>query len=77
MKAEAVSVGSRLLEDESTLDRAFVDQTISPDTLVALTAKIGETQGRLGAAHPKYHLTVAALLSADQKHRYTELRGYR
>ena len=26
--------------------------------------------------HLKYHLTTAALLTADQRHRYARLRGY-
>jgi Spy/CpxP family protein refolding chaperone len=77
MKAEAVSVGEKLIEDEAALDRAFAAQTISPSTLEALTAQIGKTQGRLRAVHLKYHLTTAALLSVHQKHRYTALRGYR
>lgn len=77
MKAEAVPVGETLIEQERALDRAFAEQTISPDTLTALTARIGETQGRLRAIHLKYHLTTAGLLSPHQRHRYAQLRGYR
>jgi hypothetical protein len=77
MKAEAVPVGEALIAHESALDRAFAEQSISPDALDALTARIGETQGRLRAVHLKYHLITAALLSPHQRHRYAELRGYR
>jgi hypothetical protein len=77
MKAEAVPAGEALIAHETTLDRAFADQTISADTLAALTAQIGEAQGRLRAIHLKYHLTTADLLSPHQRHRYAELRGYR
>jgi Spy/CpxP family protein refolding chaperone len=77
MKAEAVPVGETLIERESALDRVFAERTISPDTLVRLTAQIGETQGRLRAVHLKYHLTTADLLSPQQRHRYAALRGYR
>jgi acetylornithine/succinyldiaminopimelate/putrescine aminotransferase len=77
MKAEAVSVGETLIAHESALDRAFAEQSISAASLASLTAQIGETRGRLRAIHLKYRLTTADLLSAHQRHRYAELRGYR
>jgi hypothetical protein len=77
MKAEAVAVGEKLIEQERTLDRAFVDRRISPETLARFTAQIGETQGELRAIHLKYHLTTADLLTMHQRQRYAELRGYR
>lgn len=77
MRAEATTVGETLIEQERALDRAFGERTISPDTLTAMTSKIGETQGRLRAVHLRYHLTTAALLSTHQRQRYSELRGYR
>ena len=77
MKAEAIPVGETLIQQESALDRQFAEHKISPETLTQLTARIGETQGRLRAVHLKYHLTTAELLTAHQRHRYAELRGYR
>ena len=77
MKAEAMAVGETLIEQESALDRAFASQRISAASLNSLTSQIGQTQARLRAVHLKYHLTTADLLSAHQKHRYAELRGYR
>ena len=77
MKAEAVPVGEKLIEQERTLDRAFAERRISPESLAQLTAQIGETQGQLRAVHLKYHLTTADLLTTHQRHRYVELRGYR
>jgi Spy/CpxP family protein refolding chaperone len=76
MKAEAVPVGEKLIERERALDQAFAQREITPTTLAALTAQIGETQGELRAVHLKYHLTTAELLSPHQRHRYAELRGY-
>jgi hypothetical protein len=76
MKTEAVPLGEKLIEQESALDRAFAERSISPATLAALTADIGKTQGLLRAVHLKYHLTTADLLSAHQRHLYAELRGY-
>ena len=77
MKAEAIPVGERLIEQEGALDREFADRRISADTLARLTAQIGATQGELRAIHLKYHLSTADLLSPHQRHRYAELRGYR
>jgi hypothetical protein len=77
MKTEAVPMGETLIAQEAALDRAFAERSISAETLAALTAQIGETQGRLRAIHLKYHLTTADLLSPHQRHRYAELRGYR
>jgi Spy/CpxP family protein refolding chaperone len=76
MKAEALPVGEKLIERERALDQAFARREITPASLAALTAQIAETQGELRAAHLKYHLTTAELLSPHQRHRYAELRGY-
>ena len=76
MKAEAVPVGTKLIEQETELDRLFASRTITADRLKAMTASIGETQGALRDTHLKYHLSTASLLSQHQMQRYTELRGY-
>jgi Spy/CpxP family protein refolding chaperone len=77
MKAEAVPVGEALIAHESELDRAFAEQSISPDRLATLTTEIGKTQGSLRAIHLKYHLITAELLTPEQRRRCAELRGYR
>jgi len=77
MKAEAVPLGEKLIAHEIALDRHFKDRTITPENLATLTARIGESQGRLRAVHLKYHLAMAELLTAEQSRRYAELRGYR
>jgi len=77
MKAEAVSVGEQLIAHEAALDMGFKDRTITPESLAALTARIGETQGLLRAIHLKYHLAMADLLTPEQSRRYAQLRGYR
>ena len=76
MKAEAVPLGQKLIAAERELNAAFAERTITADRLQAATAAIGELQGKLRDTHLKYHLATAALLSPDQIHRYTELRGY-
>jgi Spy/CpxP family protein refolding chaperone len=76
MKAEAVPLGEKIIAAERDLNAAFADRTITPERLQAATAAIGELRGTLRDTHLKYHLATAALLSPDQIHRYTELRGY-
>lgn len=76
MKADAIPVGTKLIEQEAELDRLFASRTITAERLKALTASIAETQGALRDTHLKYHLSTAALLSQHQMHRYAELRGY-
>ena len=76
MKAEAIPVGSRLIEQEMELDRLFVTRTITAERLKAMTASIAETQGALRDTHLKYHLSTAAILSQHQMQQYAVLRGY-
>jgi Spy/CpxP family protein refolding chaperone len=77
MKAEAIAAGEVLLAREQALDEAFARGSITPEALAALTHEVGVTQAHLRAVHLKYHLTAADLLTAEQKRRYAELRGYR
>ncbi len=76
MKSEAVPLGSKLLEQETELDRQFADRIVTPESLKASTAAVAVTQGALREAHLKYHLSTAALLTPGQMQRYAELRGY-
>ena len=76
MKAEAVPVGERLIEQEAKLDRLFADREITPANLNAATEEIGMTQARLRQTHLKYHLAMMDVLSPAQVERYRELRGY-
>jgi hypothetical protein len=43
---------------------------------VASTAAIGQTQAALRAAHLRYHLLAAEVLTHSQMQHYAELRGY-
>ena len=76
MKAEAVPVGERLIEQETQLDRLFAERQITPASLRSATESIGATQARLREAHLKYHLAMMTVLSADQIANYQALRGY-
>jgi len=76
MKAEAVPVGERLIEQEAKLDGLFANRHITPASLTAATQEIGATQARLREAHLKYHLAMMAVLSPEQVAKYRTLRGY-
>ena len=76
MKAEAVPVGERLIEQETKLDQQFANRTVTPDGLKIATGEIGATQAELRNMHLKYHLETAQILSDQQMHQYAMLRGY-
>ena len=76
MKAEAMPLGSRLIEQETDLDRQFANRTVTPESLKTSIAAVATTQGELRETHLKYHLSTGAILSPSQMLRYAELRGY-
>src|SRR5262245_40400712 len=76
MKAEAVLIGRQLIEREARLDLLFANHTATVENVAAAAAAVAETQGKLRAAHLKYHLSTVALLQPDQVERYGQLRGY-
>ena len=76
MKAEALPLGAKLLEQEADLDKQFATHAVTPDSLKASTAAVAATQGALRETHLKYHLSTVAVLSPGQTQRYAELRGY-
>jgi hypothetical protein len=76
MKAEAVPIGVKLIEQETLLDQQFASRSITPDLLQAATAEIGVTQAALRNTHLKYHLETVEILSGEQMRQYAVLRGY-
>lgn len=76
MKAEAMPLGSRLIEQEADLDKQFAKRTVTPESLKTSIAAVAATQGDLRETHLKYHLSTGAILSPSQTLRYAELRGY-
>jgi proteasome assembly chaperone (PAC2) family protein len=76
MTAETVPIGEKMIAQEANLEREFAGKTITEASLTAAMQAIGTTQAALRAAHLKYHLATAKVLSATQVQRYAELRGY-
>jgi hypothetical protein len=75
MKAEAIPLGQKLIAEETRLDRAFAERTITAQSLNDATAAVGVAQGALRATHLRYHLAQIEILTGDQLRRYAELRG--
>lgn len=76
MRAETMPIGSRIVSQETALDRLFADRMVTPASLAEATRLIATSQGELRAAHLRYHLLMADLLTADQIAGYDRLRGY-
>jgi Spy/CpxP family protein refolding chaperone len=76
MQAEAVPLGEKLIAAEADLERLFAERKVTLASLEAATAAIGATESALRAAHLKYHISTAAVLTPAQIARYQELRGY-
>lgn len=76
MKAETIPLGRRIIEKETELDRLFSERKITSAHLAEMTKAIADEQGELRAAHLRYHLDMAGLLTPWQISRYSQLRGY-
>lgn len=76
MKAEAMPLGAKLIEQEADLDKQFATRTVTPESLRASTAAVAATQGILRETHLKYHLSTGNILTPSQMTKYAELRGY-
>jgi hypothetical protein len=76
MKAEALPLGAKLIEQEAELDRQFAARTVTPESLKASTVAVAATHGILRETHLKYHLSTGSILTPAQMTKYAELRGY-
>jgi hypothetical protein len=76
MKADAIPLGIKLLQQEAALDQQFVNHSITAESLKTMTEQIGVTRGALRDTHLKYHLQTAEILTPAQMQQYSMLRGY-
>ena len=76
MRAETIPIGLRIVAEETALDGLFAEKTITPARLRDATRSIAASQGNLRAAHLRYHLIMAEVLTPEQTARYNHLRGY-
>lgn len=77
MKNDAIRVGAQLIAREATLDQLFADRKVTTASLTNATAKIGQTQAQLRAAHLRFHILTVAVLTPQQVDLYSQLRGYK
>jgi Spy/CpxP family protein refolding chaperone len=70
MKSETMPIGATLIAQERSLNDDFAARTVTLASLETATQQIGATQATLRAAHLKYHLATAAILTAAQIQRY-------
>jgi hypothetical protein len=77
MAAEARARGHELVETEAALDRLFTSGRATPEAVRELTERAGQIEAAIRFAHLNAHLTLTAVLSADQIETYARLRGYR
>jgi Spy/CpxP family protein refolding chaperone len=76
MQAQAVALGSALVDRERALDRAFADGAIDADSLQAMVSELGALQAQIRYTHLAAHLEQKAVLSHHQVQLYDRLRGY-
>ena len=76
MKQETTAIGDEVIAAEATLDRLFAEKRADAVLLEMATKTVAEVQGRLRAAHLRYHLDTRATLGPAQIEEYARLRGY-
>jgi len=76
MKGQAVPLGNRMIELEDTLNKHFVNRTITDKILKDLLERIAEVRQELRYVHLSAHLKTPAILTPDQIRLYNRLRGY-
>jgi hypothetical protein len=75
-KAEARSIGARLIEAERRVEYLFRAGVATEKSLAEAVALAGVAQGEYRLAHLETHRRMRALLSDEQVARYDTLRGY-
>jgi Spy/CpxP family protein refolding chaperone len=76
MKAEAMALGSQLVEKERQLDQMFAGGSIESAGLKSLLTEIATIQAKIRYVHLKAHLEQRPLLTKHQIMKYSHLRGY-
>jgi hypothetical protein len=75
-KAEARTIGARLIAAEQKLDRLFADSAITQAMLSQQVQTVAALRGEYRLSHLETHRRMHALLSPHQVMQYDQLRGY-
>lgn len=76
MQSETKTLGIALIAAERELDHLFSERKASVASLEQATANAAQAQGRLRAAHLRYHVSMLNVLNTEQINLYMHLRGY-
>jgi Spy/CpxP family protein refolding chaperone len=76
MQAQAVALGTQIVEKEQALDRQFANGAMDAVSLHALVSEIGVLQANIRYTHLAAHLEQKAVLTEHQVQLYDQLRGY-
>ena len=76
MHADAVRLGTRIIQEEAALDSLFESRTIDQRHLRATVEDLARLSGELRLTHLRAHLEVTRILAPDQIIHYVALRGY-
>lgn len=76
MKVETAAFGEEVIAGEVELDTLFSSRKVDPESLNRVVMKIATAQGKLRAAHLRYHLQMTSILTPEQVANYARFRGY-
>jgi Spy/CpxP family protein refolding chaperone len=76
VKARAVQLGLKLIEQERELNRRFATGDITEEELRHLVRQIAETTAELRYVHLSTHLQTLPILTPHQINTYNRVRGY-
>ncbi len=76
MQMRAKSTGSRFVAAEIAIDQVFKSGYAAMDSLQVKLRDSERLRAELRRAHLQAHIETAAVLSVEQRRKYSELRGY-
>lgn len=76
MQADAIRIGTRLVDLERDLDEAFASGSIEAESLRRAVSEIERVRGELRYVHLAAHLETPDILTPGQIVAYNRLRGY-
>jgi Spy/CpxP family protein refolding chaperone len=76
MKAKAKALGEDYVKAEQAVDGAFKSGTADAGEVAARVAEANRLLSEIRLAHLAAHIEITPLLTAEQRARYAELRGY-
>ncbi|MEO0671744.1 MAG: hypothetical protein AAFZ05_06920 [Pseudomonadota bacterium] len=76
MNKAAREIGARFIAAERAVDGVFKSGPATPDQLAAMVKSAAETKAELRLVHLNAHIKQTRILTAAQRTRYAELRGY-